>query len=148
MANLLLASYGITPPLMVGQNWTINYINRHNILKTAYFWKYNKQQVKWEDPITISKWFNCVQAVMAQYGILSEDTFNFNKTRYAMGVIATAKVVMGILTHCTVYIQPGNREQITAVKCISAVKQALPSILIFAGKVHLSTQYTTDLPSG
>ena len=54
---------------------------------------------------------------------------------------------MGILTHYTIYIQPRNREWITAVKYIFAVKQALPSILIFAGKVHISTQYTTDLPS-
>ena len=42
MANLLLASRGITPLLMVGQNWVTNYINRHNILKTAYFQKYDK----------------------------------------------------------------------------------------------------------
>ena len=42
MANLLLASRGITSSLIVGQNWVTNYINRHNILKTAYFWKYNK----------------------------------------------------------------------------------------------------------
>ena len=65
-----------------------------------------------------------------------------------MGVIATVKVVTGILTHRTVYIQPGNRKWITAVKCISAVGWALPSMLIFAGKVYISTWYTIDLPSG
>ena len=65
-----------------------------------------------------------------------------------MGVIATAKVVTGILMHCTVHIQPGNREWITAVEYISATGWALPFMLIFAGKVHLSTWYTTDLPSG
>ena len=146
MANLLLASYGITPPLTVGQNQTINYINQHNTLKTAYFWKYNKQQTKYKDLITIFMWFNRIQAVIAQYNILLEDTFNFNETRYIIGVIATAKVVMGILTYYNIYIQPRNREWITAVKYISAIGWALLFMLIFAGKVYLSTQYTTDLP--
>ena len=148
MANLLLASRGITPPPTVGQNWAINYINQHNTLKTAYFRKYNKQQAKCKDPTTIFKQFDYIRAVTAQYNILSEDTFNFNKTRYAIGVIATAKVIIGILTYCTIYIQPRNRKWITTVKCISAIKQALPSIFIFAGKVHLFIQYITDLPSG
>ena len=56
-----------------------------------------------------------------------------------MGVIVTVKVVTGILMHRTIHIQPGNREWITAVEYISAVGWALPSMLIFAGKVHLST---------
>ena len=147
MANLLLASRGITPPLMVGQNQATNYINRHDILKTAYFWKYNKQQAKCEDPTIISKWFNRIRAVTAQYGILLEDTFNFNKTRYIMGVIVTVKVVIGTLTHYIVYIQPRNREQITTVKYISTTGQALLSMLIFIRKVYISTQYITNLPS-
>ena len=37
MANLLLASRSIAPPLTVGQNWVTNYINQHNTLKTAFF---------------------------------------------------------------------------------------------------------------
>ena len=147
MANLLLASRGITPPPTVGQNWATNYVSRHDTLKTAYFQKYDKQRAKCEDPITISEWFNRVRAVTTQYNIHSEDTFNFNETGCAMGVIATAKVVTGTLTHRTVHIQPRNREWITAVECISAAGWALPSILIFAGKVHISTWYTTDLPS-
>ena len=65
-----------------------------------------------------------------------------------MGVIVTVKVVTGILTYCTVYIQPRNREWITAVECISTVGWALLSMLIFASKVHISTWYITDLPSG
>ena len=42
IANLLLASRGITPLPTVGQNWAINYVSRYDILKTAYFWKYDK----------------------------------------------------------------------------------------------------------
>ena len=93
------------------------------------------------------KQFNRIRAVITQYSMLLEDTFNFNKTRYIIGIIVIAKVVIGILTYYTIYIQPGNREQITIVKYISAIGQALLSILIFASKVYLSTQYITNLPS-
>ena len=95
--------------------------------------------MKYKDLITISKWFNCIQAIIAQYGILPENTFNFNETKYAMGVIATVKVITGILMYHTIHIQPGNREWITTVKYISTVGWALSSMLIFASKIHLST---------
>jgi hypothetical protein len=64
-----------------------------------------------------------------------------------MGVIVTAKVVTGILTYRTIYIQPRNMEWITTVEYISAARWALLFMLIFASKVYLSTWYITDLPS-
>jgi hypothetical protein len=95
--------------------------------------------VKYKNPTIISKWFNCVQAITAQYNILLENTFNFNKTRYAMGVIVIAKVITETSTHYTIHIRPRNREWITTVKYISATEWVLSSMLIFAGKVYIST---------
>ena len=66
--------------------------------------------MKYKNPIIISKWFDCIQAITAQYNILLEDTFNFNETGCIIGVIATIKVVIGILIHHTVYIQPENKK--------------------------------------
>lgn len=41
----------------------------------------------------IREWFNSVQRVVAQYSIANKDIFNFNKIGFAMGLIATAKVI-------------------------------------------------------
>lgn len=45
------------------------------------------QRVKYEDPKVISKRFALIWNVKAKYGILDEDTYNFNKTGFIMGII-------------------------------------------------------------
>jgi hypothetical protein len=46
-----------------------------------------------------------------QHGIVPEDIYNFNETSFAMGLVATAKVVTRaeILSR-PFLVQPGNRE--------------------------------------
>ena len=59
-----------------------------------------------------------------------------------MGVISTVKVITraerkGRLT----LTQPGNREWVTAIETIRADGTTIPPMIIFAGKVHISTWY-------
>jgi DDE superfamily endonuclease len=64
-----------------------------------------------------------------------------------MGVISTAKVVTGAeRSNRPVSIQPGNREWVTVIDCISSSGWSLPPVIIFEGKEHQSTWYTTGLP--
>ena len=64
-----------------------------------------------------------------------------------MGVISTAKVITGAeRSNRPVSIQPGNREWVTAIDCISSSGWSLPPVIIFEGKVHQSTWYTDTLP--
>ena len=65
-------------------------------------------------------------------GILQEDIYNFDETGFAMGLIATTKVV----TRAEIYgrpslLQPGNCEWVTAIETINATGWALPSCIIF-----------------
>ncbi|RYO18083.1 hypothetical protein AA0111_g10813 [Alternaria arborescens] len=60
----------------------------------------------------------------AKYGIQDEDTYNFDKTGFIMGVISTGA--------------QGNREWVTAIQGINAMGWAIPPFIIFAGKHHLS----------
>ena len=77
-----------------------------------------------------------------QYRILSEDIYNFDETGFAMGLIATAKVV----TRAEFYgrrslLQPGNREWVTVIECANASGWALPPCLIFKGKVFVQSWF-------
>ena len=54
---------------------------------------YNYERAKCEDPKTIQGWFNTVQQTIMQYGNLPDDIYNFDETGFAMGLIATAKVI-------------------------------------------------------
>jgi hypothetical protein len=49
--------------------------------------------VKCKDPEVIQAWFKCVQAAISTYSIANEDIYNFNETSFAIGLVATAKVI-------------------------------------------------------
>jgi hypothetical protein len=78
---------------------------------------------------------------------MDEDIYNFNKTGFQMGVISTAKVITGSeRAGRPVSIQPGNREWVTVIESVSSSSWSLPPMIIFEGKVYISTWYTNTLP--
>ena len=123
MAGVLaVQKAGLSTPLRVGPNWVSRFIKRHNDLQTKFNRKYDYQRAKCEDPVLIRGWFKRVQDIKIQYGILNDDTWNFDETGFQMGVIATAKVVTGTdRAGRPRTVQPGNREWVTIIECINAL---------------------------
>jgi len=150
MANLLLQKRSIIGPInppTVGKCWATNFIKRYDCLQSKYTRKYDYQRAKCEDPIAIRAWFRLVQNTIAKYGIHEEDIYNFDETGFQMGVISTAKVVTSSeRSGWPVCVQPGNREWVTAIESICADGSILPPMIIFEGKVHISTWYIDTLP--
>ncbi|KFY83148.1 hypothetical protein V498_08273, partial [Pseudogymnoascus sp. VKM F-4517 (FW-2822)] len=108
MADLLLSERGKSP---VRINWTTNFIKRRTELKAKFSRKYDYKRAKCEDPKIIEGWFSLVQNTVAKYRILEQDIYNFNEAGFAMGVIATAKVVTSSEAKSRPKaIQLGNRE--------------------------------------
>jgi hypothetical protein len=146
MANLLLQRRSQDNTLTVGKNWVYNFVQRHDSLESKYTRKYDYQRAKCEDPTVIRDWFRLVQNTIAKHGILDEDIYNFDETGFQMGVISTAKVITGAEKSKPVSVQPGNREWVTAIECISSYGYCVPPVIIFEGKVHQSTWYSDTLP--
>jgi hypothetical protein len=131
-ANILLAARGTTPPLTVGEKWVYNYVDRHPKLSTRFSRRYNYERAKCEDPKMVQEWFNLVQRTILENGIDPDDIYNFDETGFAMGLIATAKVI----TRAEYYgrrslLQPGNREWVTSIECTGASGFCLPPMIIF-----------------
>jgi hypothetical protein len=68
--------------------------------------------------------------------------YNFDETGFAMGLIATAKVI----TRKEYYgqralLQPGNRAWVTTIECINASGWALPPCVTFKGKVFIESWF-------
>jgi len=142
MANILLAARGSTPSPSVGQNWVTKFVKRHSDLSTRFSRRYDYQRAKTEDPKTISEWFSLVQKTIISYGIDPDDIYNFDETGFAMGLIATAKVI----TRREFYgrrslLQPGNRAWVTTIECINASGWALPPCVIFKGKIFIESWF-------
>jgi len=52
----------------------------------------------YNNPVLINKWFQHVKATIQEYGIATEDIYNFDKTGFQMGAAATCKVVTSAWT--------------------------------------------------
>ncbi len=115
MANLFLQSDTTTISEPIGINWVTNFIKRRDEVKSAFARKYNYSRAQCEDPKVIKAWFKQLQQLQAEYGIQQEDIFNFDETGFAMGLIATSRVVSRAEMPRTPHlIQPG-REWVTAI---------------------------------
>jgi hypothetical protein len=87
------------------------FIRRQSELQTKWNRKFHSQRARCEDPVTIRAWFKLVQDTCEAYGILTEDTYNFDETGFMMGVASTSKVVTSSDTiGRATLIQPGDRE--------------------------------------
>ena len=138
MANLLLAKRDASkPPPTVGINWVNKFVRRYDALKTRFLRKYDYQRALYKDPKKIQKWFKLVRSTIQEWGIVDDDIYNFDETGFAMGMIATARVVTQAERQSRPnLVQPGNRKWVTAIETISASGWVLPLMVIFAGKTH------------
>lgn len=93
MANLLLAKRGSAAIQPVGEKWVYNFVKRHDKLASRFSRRYDYRRAQCEDPKALREWFNCVNQAVQENGITPDDIYNFDETGFAMGLIATAKVV-------------------------------------------------------
>ncbi|BCS24404.1 uncharacterized protein APUU_40848A [Aspergillus puulaauensis] len=143
MAKIILQSDSATPPDPLGGNWVTNFLKRHPELKSRFIRRYNRQRAQCEDPKVIMDWFNTYKTICNDKGILPDDIYNFDETGFAMGLIATARVVARRDMPGKPYlIQPGNREWVTIIECINTRGWAIPSTIIFKGKVYIEGWYS------
>jgi hypothetical protein len=144
MANNILATRSGGE---VGIKWPENFVKRTPELKPRFKRKYDYRRAKCEDPELINGWFKLVKKIKAEYGIMDEDTFNFDEIGFMMGIISTGVVITGSeRRHRPKALQPGNREWVTVIQGINSEGWAIPPFIIFAGKNHLSSWYEEQLP--
>ena len=113
MANRLLSARDAKG---VGKNWVSNFIKRRPKLRTRWVRKYDYQRAKCEDPEVIRGWFRLVKNIVAKYGIVEDDIYNFDETGFLMGMIASCMVVTTSEGRSKAkMVQPGNWEWATVI---------------------------------
>jgi hypothetical protein len=142
MANSLRKERGLAP---VGPRWASRFVSRQEELKTVFNRKYDYKRALCEDPKVIQGWFSLVANIKAKYGILDDDTYNFDETGFMMGQISTGVVVTDAEKPGRAkQVQPGNREWVTVIKGINATGWAIPPYIIFKARQHQSSWYKDD----
>jgi hypothetical protein len=142
MADLLRKERGQPP---VGVNWAATFVKRRPELQVKFNRKYDYKRALCEDPEVIRGWFRLVENTKAKYGILDEDTHNFDEASFIIGMISTGAVVTGSDHRGQPKsVQQGNREWTTVIQGVNATGWAIPPFIIFQGKNHLSAWYKED----
>ncbi|EWZ28455.1 hypothetical protein FOZG_17848 [Fusarium oxysporum Fo47] len=84
-----------------------------------------------------------------EYGIRSDDIWNFNETGFMIGVISS-----GIVNTSSErrgrpkLLEPENREWVTVIQAINAEGQAIDPFIVVAGQYHLANWYReSNLPA-
>jgi hypothetical protein len=145
-ANALLAckvdSYSNQSSPKVGANWVSNFVKRHSELRSRYNRKYDYQRAKCEDRALMKEWLERMGNVIARYGIVPEDIYNFDETGFQMGAISTAKVITASqMAGRPLTTQPGSREWVTVIEAINCTGWALDPMIIFKAKNHQNNWY-------
>jgi hypothetical protein len=143
--SLLMRRGGNSLPRPIGKNWIYNFHKDHPDIKAYLSRSRDYQRVKNEDPHVIKPWFKRFQEIQQQYGIVDEDTYNFDETGFAMGLITGSRSCKVLGSSQSVgritVIQPGTRIWSTVIESINAAGWALPPFVILEGKVHLQYWY-------
>ncbi len=132
------ASFGLTTLYGVKQSYERVFLGETTI-----------QRARCEDSKAVNERFALVRNTKAKYGILDEDTYNFDETGFMMGVIFPGMVVTTSEGRGKAKLaQPGNREWATVIQAVCAGGWAVPPFIILAAQYHLANWYQEcDLPS-
>jgi hypothetical protein len=142
MADQLLAARSAGK---VGENWVYRFIQRKSGIKSQVSRPRDYRRVLCSDTAIISPWFDLVRNVKAKYGILDQNTYNFNETGFQIGVGGSVKVLTASERRLApLSIQSGDREWITLIACINAMGWSIPPFFILKAKHHDRAWYINN----
>lgn len=124
-----------TPP--VGINWATSFIKRTPALEVKLGRTYECQRRLCEDPAIIGPWFELVKNTISKYGILPEDTYNFDESGFQIGQISASKVVTATdRPGKPKQTKPTNTEWVTLIQGACADGSLIPPFLVIKGKEY------------
>lgn len=140
MAQSILDLRLSTRTLQIGKQWPYRFVRRRPEIKTRMSRGLDYKRAKMEDIPIMQKWFTVIEGTIAQYNIQPSDMYNFDKTGFMMGIVKGFYIITRADRQGTGrHVQPGNRDWVTVIACISGDGWTLPPLIIFKGKYVLST---------
>jgi hypothetical protein len=145
MADIICRAKGVPG---VGVKWANNFVKRTPALTTKLGRAYECQRKLCEDPEIIRGWFELVKNTINKYGILPEDTYNFDEAGFQMGQISASRVVTDAdRLGRPKQVKPTNTEWVTLIQGACADGSTVPPFLVLKGKEFNHAWFYQGLPS-
>jgi hypothetical protein len=141
LASQLLLAKGDTKPL--GKCWYWNFLARHDELKARRSRALDQSRKDAIDHQTLEQWFNLFQTTRLKYDVADDDIYNIDEKGCMKGIGDNCKVIVPRSKKKPSSIQPGNREWVSIIECISANNYLLPPFIIFEGS-HIQEAWIPD----
>lgn len=123
-------------PQTISKNWPQRFLDRHSQLKTKYLPPLDKERALAQDPRILAGWFDLYQRVKKEYNIKDENTYNMDEKGFQQGVTGKIKVMISKYEKNEYITQPGNREWVSLIECVSLDGRVLPPYIIFKAKQY------------
>ena len=95
----------------------------------------------------LEAWFSEVSKVFHDHDIRPENVYNMDETGFQMGQTNKDFVILDSGNSSTWRQQPGSKELITVIECVSATGRSLPPTILFKGKQHQTNWITDNTPN-
>ena len=132
LATELLRKKGDMEPL--GKTWYYNFLKRRPALRIRRSHAMDQARKDALDEKTLRHWFELYHTTRLKYSVAEEDTYNIDEKGYMKGQGDRTTVIVPRYERQTFSTQPGNREWVSVIECISTDGFFLPSFIIFEGK--------------
>src|SRR6266498_4475509 len=103
----------------LGVRWYTQFLNRHPEFKLKYSRSLNQDRIDITDYGVIERWFNLFNEMRQKYGVVNNDIYNMDEKAIAQGLIENAKIIVRRHDLKRFMIQPGNRDWVSLIECIS-----------------------------
>src|SRR6266480_1859128 len=134
MAIELLADKGDTADL--GVHWTKQFIHRHPELKSKFVTGLDKERVEAQNRDIFCHWFELYKTTVEKYNIQPRNRYNMDEKGVMMGFIGKVRVIVSKHDKKIYMTQPGNREWVSLIECISLDGRLTRPWVIFKAKQH------------
>ena len=135
MAAELLKKKGDSQNL--GIHWGQKFLGRHQQLKTAFVPSLDKKRAMAEDCQVLDTWFALYSKIKTEYSIEESNIWNMGEKGFMQGVVGKENVIISGHQLKTSMTQPGNRELVALIECVSLDGEIIKPCVIFKGRQQL-----------
>ena len=135
MAAELLKKKGDTQSL--GIHWGQKFLGRHQQLKTAFVPSLDKKRAIAEEGQILDQWFALYSRIKTEYSIDESNIWNMGEKGFMQEVVGKESVIISRHQLKTSMTQPGNREWVALIECVSLDGKIIKPWIIFKGRQQM-----------
>lgn len=129
----------------LGEHWVRRWLIRHPQYKRRRQKPLDLNRQLAHEPEKIQRWFNNLEKLIADEGIVKEDFYNYDESGFMIGYGRDQFILTKHAYRRQFLPSSQNRESVTCGETISGDGSVLPAMVILSGQLHLNGWVNNEL---